>query len=80
MADNNDNNAGVSYAKDTYQAIVENAEKTYSPVTQSRNYQPVIPAAVGSQRPTPPVGASGVPSAKNGEAGGATPSAKNSSS
>ena len=43
MTEKNDNDTKVSFAKDTYQAIVERAEKTYSPVTQSGNYQPLDP-------------------------------------
>ena len=77
MADDNNNNAPVSHVKQSYQP---KAEKTYSPVTQSGNYQPLIPAAAESQRPTPPVGVSGVQSGRNGGAGGSTPSEKNSSS
>lgn len=80
MTEKIDNNAKVSFAKDTYHAIVEKMERTYSPVTQSGNYQPLIPTAVGSQPPTPPVGVSGVPSAKNSGTGAEVPSAKNSSS
>jgi len=76
MAEKNGNNAKVVHLRESYQPV----ERTYSPVSQSGNYQPLIPTAVGSQPPTPPVGVSGVPSAKNGGAEGTAPSAKNSSS
>jgi hypothetical protein len=53
MADeNNSNGKGL----DSYQPL----EKTYSPIV-NRNYQPLIPTAVASQQPRPPVGDSGVP-------------------
>lgn len=79
MAEKNDNDTKVAYVGDSYQAIVERAEKTYSPVTGG-NYQPLIPTALEGQGPTPPVGVSGVSSGKNSGAVGATPSARNSSS
>jgi len=76
---NNNNNANVVDLRESYQPVVD---KTYSPRVINGNYQPVIPTAVASQHPKPPIGDSGVPSARNsnGDAGAPTPSAKNSSS
>jgi hypothetical protein len=77
MAEKNDSNEDVVRVQQIYQP---KAERTYSPVMQSGNYQPLIPTAAGSNAPTPPVGVSGVLPAKNGGDGGVAPSAKNSSS
>lgn len=77
MVNNNDNKTNVSHLKESYQPKVE---KTYSPVTQSGNYQPLISTAVESHGSTPPVGVSGVQPGRNSGAGGAAPSPKNSSS
>jgi hypothetical protein len=76
MQENNNNNANVPIeVRESYQPDVN---KTYSPTVRNinGNYQPVIPAAVGSQRNTPPTGGSGVPPARNGSSGTATPVAK----
>jgi len=74
---NKKDNAKVAFVGDSFQAI---GEETYSPVMQSGNYQPLIPASAESQSPTPPIGVSGVQPGKNNGSGGAAPSAKNSSS
>ena len=86
MAEDNNTNVKVVHLKESYQPKVSGLEplgKTYSPVTQGGNYQPVVATVAGSLEPRPPVGGSGVPPARNSGAGaapaGAGTSAKNSS-
>jgi len=66
MADQSNNKAK---GLDSYQPV----EKTYSPRVINGNYQPIIPTAVASQQPTPPIGDSGVPAARSSSAAAPAP-------
>jgi hypothetical protein len=64
MQENNKNANVPTEIRESYQPDVN---KTYSPTVGNinRNYQPVIPMAVGNQPNSPPTSGSGVPPARN---------------